>query len=323
MRSSKLLAIILAIVILALLPLVVHNPYYIHLLILLGINSVLAMTFILMLRTGLLSIGIAGFWGVGAYASALLSMELGVPVWLAMFGGAIIAGMVAAAVGAFVVRQGGFGFVIQTLAFGFIIVLLFGTFEIFGGHMGIVGIPPPEPLPIPFTDSIIFSPISKAPFYYLMLLLVLLTVAVLCAFYSSWAGRAWRSIGLSAHLAESLGVSVFNYRMLAFILASMIAGLMGGFFAHYYGMLVPGSFGPFKTINVHVYAILGGIGFPILGPVIGALIMTFVPEFLRITEGIEPIFTGILIILLVMFLPDGLLGLTHLWRRREKTSDNR
>ena len=154
-----------------------------------------------------------------------------------------------------------------------------------------------------------------------MLFLALLTVLVLVAFYSSWAGRAWRSIGLSAHLAESLGMSIFNYRMLAFILASMIAGLMGGFYAHYYGALVPGSFGPFKTIYVHVYAILGGISFPILGPVIGSLIMTFVPEFLRITEGVEPIFTGILIILLVLFLPDGLLGLTRFWRRG-KASEN-
>ena len=82
-----------------------------------------------------------------------------------------------------------------------------------------------------------------------------------------------------------------------------------------------GYFGlPFKTINIHVYAILGGINFPILGPVIGSLIMTFVPEFLRITEGVEPIFTGILMILLVLCLPDGLLGLTHLWQRRSKPS---
>ncbi len=322
MSAWKFIAVIVVIVILALLPLVVHNPYYMHLLILMGINSVLAMTFILMLRTGLISLGIAGFWGIGAYASALLSMKLGLPVWLSLPAGAVITGIVAAVVGAFLVRQGGFGFIIQTLAFGFIIVLIFGTFEVFGGHVGIVGISHPEPIPIPFAGSVLFTSISKTPFYYLMLFLALLTILVLVAFYSSWAGRAWRSIGLSAHLAESLGMSIFNYRMLAFILASMIAGMMGGFYAHYYGALVPGSFGPFKTIYVHVYAIVGGISFPILGPVIGSLIMTFVPEFLRITEGVEPIFTGILIILLVLFLPDGLLGLTRFWRRG-RASENR
>ena len=186
--------------------------------------------------------------------------------------------------------------------------------------MGIVGISHPEPIPIPFLGAITFTSISKLPFYYLILFLVLLTVLVLTAFYTSWAGRAWRAIGLSAHLAESLGVNLFNYRLIAFVIAGAVAGLMGSFYAHYYGALVPGSFGPFKTIYLHVYAILGGISFPILGPVIGSLIMTFVPEFLRITEGVEPILTGILIILLVMFLPNGLLGLSHYWRRGEKAS---
>jgi branched-chain amino acid transport system permease protein len=315
MSAAKIIGIVLVLVILALLPLLVHNPYYMHLFILMGINSVLAMTFVLMLRTGLISLGIAAFWGIGAYASALLSMRLGFPVWLALPAGAVVTGIVSAVIGAFVVRQGGFGFIIQTLAFGFIVVLIFGTFEVFGGHVGIVGIPHPEAVSIPFAGSLEFTSISKTPFYYMVLCLALLVTLVLVAFYSSWAGRAWRSIGLSAHLAESLGVSVFNYRMLAFVLASTISGLMGGFYAHYYGALVPGSFGPFKTIYVHVYAILGGVGFPILGPLIGSLVMTFVPEFLRITEGVEPIFTGILIILLVLFLPDGLLGLTRLFRR--------
>jgi len=322
MRAGKLIRVIIVTVIVSLLPLVVRNPYYIHLLIMVGINAVLAMTFILMLRTGLISLGIAAFWGIGAYASALLSVRLGVPVWLALPAAAVITGIVSVFIGALLVKQGGFGFIIQTLAFGFIVVLIFGTFYVFGGYVGIVGIPQPEPIPVPFAGSIVFSSISKTPFYYLVLVLVLLMVVVLQLFYSAWAGRAWRAIGLSAHLAESLGINLFNYRLLAFVIASTIAGLMGGFYAHYYGALVPGSFGPFKTIYVHLYAILGGVNFPILGPVIGSFIMTFVPELLRVTEGVEPIFTGILIILLILFLPNGLLGLTQLWQRGGKPSGN-
>lgn len=322
MRAQKFIYITIGIIILALLPLVVRNPYYIHLLIMVGVNAVLAMTFILMLRTGLICLGIAAFWGIGAYASAMLSMRLGLPVWLAMVAATFITAIVATLIGALLVKQGGFGFIIQTLALGFIIILIFGTFQVFGGHVGIVGISHPEPISIPFVGSMTFTSISKTPFYYLMLFLALLMVLILTAFYSAWAGRAWRAIGLSAHLAESLGINLFNYRLLAFVIASTIAGLMGSFFAHYYGTLMPGSFGPFKTINVHVYAILGGINFPILGPVIGSLIMTFVPEFLRVTEGVERIFTGILMILLVLFLPDGLLGLTYLWRRKGKPSGN-
>ena len=317
MTIRKLIAVAIAILIPILLPLVVRNPYYLHLLILIGINSVLSMTFILMLRTGLISIGIAGFWGIGAYASALLTIKLGMPVWLAMPASTAITAVIAAILGALVVKKGGLSFVIQTLAFGFIIVLVFGTFDIFGGHVGIVNISHPEPVPVPFLGTVTFTSISKTPFYYLMLSLVLLMVLVLSAFYSAWAGRAWRAIGLSAHLAESLGINLFNYRLMAFILGSAIEGLMGSFYAHYYGALVPGSFGPFKTIYIHAYAILGGIGFPILGPVIGSFIMTFVPEFLRFTEGVEPIFTGLLIIIIILFMPNGLLGLSHYWRRKK------
>jgi len=322
MRAGKFICIIIVIVILMLLPLVVRNPYYIHLLIMVGINAVLAMTFILMLRTGLISLGIAAFWGIGAYTSALLSENAGLPVWLCFPSAAIITGIVAIIVGAFLVKQGGFGFIIQTLAFGFIIVLIFGTFEVFGGHVGIVDIPRPEPILIPYVGSIEFSFISKTPYYYLMLFLVLLMTLTLTAFYTAWAGSAWRAIGLSAYLAESLGINLFRYRLLAFVIASTVAGLMGSFYAHYYVSLVPASFGPFKTIYVHVYAILGGINSPIMGPIIGSLIMTFVPEFLRVTEGVEPILTGILIILLILFLPSGLLGLTRLWQGRGKPHED-
>jgi branched-chain amino acid transport system permease protein len=84
---------------------------------------------------------------------------------------------------------------------------------------------------------------------------------------------------------------------------------MGSFFAHYYGSIVPTTFGPFKTLYVQVYSILGGVEFAILGPLIGSLIMTLIPEFLRIAKEVEPVFTGIIIVLLVIFLPDGLLGL--------------
>ena len=133
-------------------------------------------------------------------------------------------------------------------------------------------------------------------------------------------GIAFKAIAQNMEAARTSGINPVFYRIANFTTSCTLAGFLGGFYAHYYGALAPGSFGPFKTIYVHVYAILGGISFPILGPVIGSLIMTFVPEFLRITEGVEPIITGILIILLVMFLPNGLLGLSRYWRRGEKAS---
>jgi branched-chain amino acid transport system permease protein len=307
MRSYKFIGLISLAVFLILVPIIIHNPYYIHLLIMVGINTVLAMTFILLLRTGLITIAIAGFWGIGAYASALLTVRLGFSFWLALPLSTVITGIIAFFAGHLLVRKSGIGFVILTLVFAFIIALIFGTFEVFGGYVGIYNIPRPAPIPIPFLAPIKFS--SKTPFYYLMLFLVLIVGLVSSAFYAAWTGRAWRAIGLNPRLAESLGVDIFKYRLFAFVITASAAGLMGSFFAHYYGSIVPTTFGPFKTLYLQVYAILGGVEFAILGPLIGSLIMTLIPEFLRITKEVEPIFTGIIVVLLVIFMPDGLLGL--------------
>lgn len=315
MRPNKLIALILLIGILILLPVIIRNSYYLHLLIMVGINTVLAMTFIFLLRTGLISIAIAGFWGIGAYTSALLTVKWGVSFWLALPTSAIMTGIIAFLSGYVLVKKGGIGFVILTLVFAFIITLIFGTFEVFGGYVGIYNIPRPEPISIPFLNSMKFT--SKTSFYYLMLFLVFIVILVFSAFYAAWTGRAWRAIGLNPRLAESLGINIFKYRLLAFVITATATGLIGSFFAHYYGSIVPTTFGPFKTLYLQVYAILGGVEFAILGPLIGSLIMTLIPEFLRITREVEPIFTGIIVVLLVIFLPDGLLGLL---RRRQQQS---
>ena len=320
MRSGKLIGLVVLAVILLLVPVVVESPYYIHILIMVGINAALAMTFILLLRTGLITLAIAAFWGIGAYSSTLLAIRLDLPFWLTLPASTIITGIIGLCIGYVVVRNSGFAFIIMSLVLGFVTYLIFGTFEVFGGYVGIVNIPKPEPIPLPFLDPIEFT--SKIPYYYLMLFLVLIAVLALYAFYSAWTGRAWRAIGLSPRLAESLGVNLFKYRLLAFVLAAAIPGLMGSFYAHYYTALVPGTFDPFKTIYCHVYAILGGIGHPIAGPALGALIMTIVPEILRVAKDVEPLITGGLVILLVLFLPNGLLGLLSSWRSMERPSES-
>lgn len=320
LRSGKLIGLFILAIILVLVPVVVHNPYYIHLLIMVSMNAVLAMTFILLLRTGLITMAIAGFWGIGAYASALLAVRLHLSFWLALPASTVITGIIALLLGYLLVRRGGIGFVIETLVFAFIIVLVFGTFDVFGGYVGIYNIPRPDPISLPFLAPIEFT--SKTPYYYLMLFLVLIVVLVFSAFYTAWTGRAWRAIGLSPRLAESLGVNIFRYRLLAFIIAAAVAGLMGSFFAHYYGAIIPSTFGPYKTLYVQVYAILGGVNFAILGPIIGTLLMTIASEFLRISKEVEPIVTSLIVILLVMFLPDGIMGLIRRGQRPQSPAKN-
>jgi branched-chain amino acid transport system permease protein len=260
-----------------------------------------------MLRTGLISLAIAAFWGMGAYASTMLVMKMNLSFWLSLPAAAVVAGLIALGVGYVFVRNAGFGFLMLTAVLGMLIVVVFGNIPLLGGYAGIDGIPPPDPISFPFLRSIEFS--SKVPYYYLIWLLLLLVTAAYSAFYGAWTGRAWMAIGLNPRLAESLGVNVFRYRLWAFVIGSATAGLAGSFYAHYVSAVIPGSFDVFKTIHVHIYAILGGVEFAFLGPLIGSLIMTLVPEFLRIAREIEPIITGLLVIVLILFLPRGLLSL--------------
>ena len=304
---KKTLAIFGPVIVLCFVPLVVKNPYYIHLFIMAVMNAILAMTFILMLRTGLISLAIAAFWGVGAYSSSILVMKLGLSVWVAMPLAIIMTGFVAFFLGSLFVKNAGFSFVILTMVFGEVMVLALGQSTFLGGYIGIVSIPSIDPITIPFVGTIAFT--SKVPYFYLILALFLVVTLLFSALYSAWIGRAWMAIGLKPHLAGTLGVNLFRYRLWAVVIAAGTAALMGSFYAHYYGTIQPTTFSVWKTIGVHIFAIVGGVGFPIVGPVVGAFIMTFVPEFLRIAVEIEPIITGGILVLIVLFLPNGALSI--------------
>lgn len=312
-RYSRPAAGLLLIVLLSCIPLLVRSPYYMHLVIITGMNAVLAMTFILMLRSGLINLAIAAFWGIGAYASSILVMKAGLSFWLALPAATLITGFIAWCMGFLMVRNAGFGFLILTAVVGMIMVLVFGSIPYLGGFTGIEYIPRPGSIHFPLLEPVTFT--SKEPYFFLMLFLFLLVCFSFRALYASSIGRAWMAIGLNPNLAASIGVDVLRYRLLAFVIASIVAGLEGGFYAHYIGAINPHAFNIFKTINVHIYSILGGMNYAFLGPVVGTFIMTFVPESLRIAKEVEPIITGVLLILLIIFLPGGILSLLNVRHR--------
>lgn len=305
MNKKTIISIVAILVVLVLLPMVITSPYHMHLVITTCINVMLGFSFSLLYSAGMLSIAGGAFWGIGAYASALLVMKLGFSFWTALPLSAFIALLVALVLGTVITKTSGLAFMIQTLVLAMIIPEIFGNFELFGGWAGLLGIPAPNSLgPIAF--------LGKVPFYYLAITLLLLNVLVFQALYFSRVGRAWRAIRLNPNLAAMLGVNIFRYRMIAFMISSASAGLAGSLYAHYFQSLEPGMFGAYKGINIQIFSLLGGLNFSILGPVIGAAIMTFVPEFLRVSKEIEPILTGALLIFLVIFLPGGILSFGEL-----------
>jgi branched-chain amino acid transport system permease protein len=305
MNRKTMIGIIVVLVVLALLPMVITSRYHMHLIITTCINVMLGYSFSLLYSAGMLSIAGGAFWGIGAYASALLVTKLGFSFWAALPLSALVALLVALILGIIITRTSGLAFMIQTLVLAMIIPEIFGNIELFGGWAGLLGIPAPNPL-----GSVKF--LGKVPFYYLAIILLLLNVLVFQALYYSRVGRAWKAIRLNPNLAAMLGVNIFRYRMVAFMISSASAGLAGSLYAHYFQSLEPGMFGAYKGINIQIFSLLGGLDFYILGPVIGAAIMTFVPEFLRVSKEIEPILTGALLIFLVIFLPGGILSIGEL-----------
>jgi len=288
--------------ILALLPTVVKSPYYMHLVIMTCDNIMLGLSFSLLYSTGLLTMAAGAFWGIGAYTSALLVMKAGLSFWIALPLSGMCSVLIALGTGAVITRIPGIAFLIQTMVISLIIPEVVGYSEFLGGWGGLLGIPGPSPVgPLRF--------VGKAPYYYLVVVLLMLNVLAFAALYSSRVGRAWRSIRVNAQLAETLGINLYRFRLLAFVISSAAAGLAGSFYAHYFQALEPGMFTAFKSINVQIFAILGGLNYYVVGPAVGAAIMTFVPELLRVGKEIEPVITGVVLILLVIFLPGGVLSL--------------
>jgi branched-chain amino acid transport system permease protein len=300
-KRTHLIGVIIAVLAAITAPLYIASPYYLHLMIMACINIMLGLGFSLMYSTGLATIGAAGIWAAGAYASALLVMKLGISFWLALPLAGVAGALVAACTGLIIVRTPGVAFIVQTMVLNMLIVQIFGEIEFFGSWAGLLDIPAPS------IGSFVF--VRKTSFYYLDIALLFVCMLSFHALYTSRIGRAWQAIRLNPHLAEALGIDLFRYRLLAFVIASASMAVAGSFYAHYFRSIEPGMFSVFKSIYVQIFSILGGLNFYLLGPVIGAAIMTFVPEWLRIGKEIEPILTGAVLIALVIFMPGGILSI--------------
>lgn len=305
MKSNRNKAIILIILLGLALPFYIGRVYYLHIAIMIYINIILAMGFSLLYSVGLITLGASAFWGVGAYTSALLVIKTGMSFWAALPISALFSGIVGFLLGLLIVRYPGVGFLIFTMVFNFLFQRIWASVPVFGGWGGIISIPTPNPIGV-----IDFS--SKIHFYYLCLFLLLLNIVLLYSLYESRIGKAWRAIKLDPRLAATAGINLFAYRLAAFVLACTFAGLAGSFFAHYSGTIMPSTFDQLKSIHIQVYAILGGLGYYIVGPITGAALFTLLPEILRISPEIEPYFTGIVVIVVVIFLPGGIAG-TQVW----------
>lgn len=303
-RTGLLAALALAAVLIAAPHLVSFSQQ--ELLVLLTINVLLVASYRLLTLTGEWSLAHVVMMGVGAYGSALYAKNFGFPVPLAMLAGAGTAGVTAALLSFPLFRMKGFYFLIGSFAAGEVIRLIWKRFtDPFGGPKGIQRIPGFPDIDLGFVHIAFYEPQN---YYYLTLAVVVVSLWVLYRVEKSRIGLTFHAVHWQDKLSESVGIDTFRYRMLAFVIASVFAGLAGALYAHYLITVNPNQFNVDTMVYVLIWAIVGGTT-RWYGPVLGVVVLTIVDEVVLRSIGadqIRPLLYGALLILAILFLPNGL-----------------
>jgi branched-chain amino acid transport system permease protein len=287
-------------------PLVVWNPYQLHTLIMAGIFAVLALSLNLLLGyTGQLSLGHAAFFGIGAYASALLSVKLEWSPWLGMLAAIVVPGLAGWGIGRLALKLRGAYFVLLTISFAGVISLVsVNWMDLTNGPLGIPGVPA---LAIALPGLPELSLRTKGAFYYLVLAAVVLAYLVCRRIIASRIGRALVALRENETLAESVGIDGTFYLVLAAAISAAMAGAAGGLYAHYTRFVSPEVFLFTYTVTMVIMVVAGGKG-TLAGPVVGAVIFTVLPEALRALTSWQwqMLLYGILLIATLFFMPNGI-----------------
>lgn len=284
-----------------LLPLVITDDYVLRILIMSGIFVMLTLSLNLVTGfTGQFCLGWAAFYGIGAYTSALLTMKAGLSFWLAMPLGGLMAALFGLLLGLPTMRLKEIYLAITTLGFGEIIrLIMLNWTDLTRGSMGLPGIPAPSILSYEIS--------SNQAYYYFILALVLITVAAMRRLIDSRTGRALIAIREDELAAKSMGIDVTAYKMLAFAVGAFFAGLAGSFYAHYTSFIDPHTFSFTESIAILAMAVLGGLG-SINGSILGAVILTVVPELLRGIAEYRLIVFGLIMMAVMLLRPQGIFG---------------
>lgn len=290
-----------------LIPLVVTESYHLHLVNITYIYMILALSLGLIVGfIGELSLGHAAFFAIGAYTSALITKDLGLSFWITLPLGVMLAAFAGFLVGYPSLKLKGPFFAITTLAFGEITRLVINNLEeLTRGAMGLPGIKPPDPITIPKLFTIDFY--DRRAFYYLILLFVFLAIIIIYRIVYSRIGRAFIAIREDEVLAKSIGINAMRYKRMAFVVASAMAGLAGCLYAHYFLFISPVTFDIAQSINIVLMVIIGGSN-SILGPILGAFLITLVPEILRAIAEYRMVIYGAILVFAIIFMPEGIVG---------------
>jgi len=310
-KLTKTLVMAALLLLVCLLPWIVSNVYWRHIFVLIAIFILLTASLRAIYLTGEVSLGTSGFMLLGGYASAILAAKLGLSPWLAMLSGGLFAAAVAAAVAYPFFRIKGIYFVIATLLLAFVFLYLAGWLQgLTGGWQGLrfFEISPQltiGPLTIAFTTK------TNIEYYYLTMIVVGLCLFVLYRMEHSRIGLVWGSIREADNLAQSVGVNIMAQKVFIFVVSCFFCGLAGALYAFHVHALSPTStpanvFHFFTSVYCLMYMVVGGEG-SFFGAFIGTILFMLLREFSRGLEAYWPLVCGALLILIIFFMPEGLI----------------
>ena len=282
-------------------PLFSSNQYLIRLLVMSGINILLAMGLNLISGvTGQLSMGHAAFYGLGAYTSALLMLRLSVPFWFSALAAALVAGVFGVLLGIPTLRLRGDYLAITTVGLGEIVHLIFLNWDsVTNGPLGLPGIPAPSLMRVQLG--------SNLAYYYLVLVVDVLVAGSLFRLGRSRVGRALIAIRDDELTAETMGIDTTRLKVTAFAFSAVLAGVAGALFASYMSFISPENFTYSESVTMLLMVVLGGMG-SYWGAIAGAGILTIAPEALRVLSEWRMVVYGVALVVLMIVRPQGLFG---------------
>jgi len=278
-----------------------HDYYYLSILTMAGIIAIVVMGLNLLLGfAGQISLGHGALFGISAYTTAILTGTHELPLAVGMFAGVALTALVALVVGMPVLKLKGYYLAMATLGFGLIVYIIFNeAIGLTGGPSGFVGVPQIQ------VKGFVFD--SDLSYFFLVWTTVTLVLLVSLNLIHSRVGRALMALHASDKAARSMGIDAARYKLFVFVLSAIFAGIAGVLYAHYLNFVAPSSFGFHFSVQLITMVVLGGMA-SLWGGVAGAVFLTVMPEFLRAYENMEVIIYGLILILCMMYLPQGMAG---------------
>jgi len=315
MGKNNYLKLLVMAAVIAVVPLIVSGDYHLSILVFMGINCMVVVGLsLLMGYAGQISLGHAAFFGIGAYSTGVLTTHFGLSIYSAFVCGILFSSLVAVIIGIPALRLKGHYLAIATLGIGEIIYIIFNEMvDLTGGPSGLSNIPAFHIGGYPFTHSI--------QYYYLVWGILWVILWFSLNLIHSRVGRALKAMHGSEVAASAMGINLSAYKIQVFVLSAVYASIAGSIYAHFVSFIAPNNFALMNSIMFILMGVVGGLH-NIFGAIMGAALMTFLPEYLRVFKEFDILIYGAILLAILLFMPEGFLeGIPMLYRKYFKRGD--